>query len=39
LILTDSIDATITYDTRAGLTADADNFSASSGSSYVLLNV
>jgi hypothetical protein len=38
-VLTDSIADTITYDTRAGLTADADNYSASSGSAYVLLNV
>jgi hypothetical protein len=28
----------ITIDTRAGLTADVDNYSASSGYSYVIIN-
>jgi hypothetical protein len=37
--VTDSVANTITYDTRAGLTDDADNFSAASGSTYVLLNI
>lgn len=38
LVITDSVAGTIEYDTRAGLTADSDNYSASSGTAYVLIN-
>ena len=38
LIVTDSIANTITYDTRAGLTVDSDNYVASAGAAYVLIN-
>ena len=38
LVLSDSVSGTITYDTRAGLTADSDNYAASSGTAYVLIN-
>jgi hypothetical protein len=37
--VTDSIAGTISYDTRAGLIADSDNFNASSGYSYTLINI
>ena len=39
VIICDTIDANIAFDTRAGLTSDADNFSASQGSSYILYNI
>jgi hypothetical protein len=38
-VVTDSVSDTISYDTRAGLTADSDNYSASSGAAYVLINI
>ena len=39
LVVSDSVAGTIAYDTRAGLTADSDNFAASSGSAYILINL
>lgn len=39
VVVCDTINPNITFDTRAGLTADSDNFSASAGSSYILYNV
>ena len=38
LIVTDSIANTLTYDTRSGLTVDSDNYVASAGAAYVLIN-
>jgi hypothetical protein len=38
LVITDSISGTITYDTSARSAVDSDNFSASNGSAYVLIN-
>jgi hypothetical protein len=38
-VVSDSVAGTITYDTRAGLTADSDNFAASSGAAYILINL
>jgi hypothetical protein len=39
VIICDTIDANIAFDTRAGLTDDSDNFAASQGSSYILYNI
>lgn len=39
IVVTDSVANTINYDTRAGLTDGSDNFSASNGAAYVLLNI
>lgn len=39
VVVCDTISNTIAFDTRAGLTADADNFAASAGSSYIIYNI
>ena len=39
VVVCDTIANTIVFDTRSGLTTEADNFSASTGSSYILYNV
>jgi hypothetical protein len=39
IVITDSAANTIQYDVRSGLTAEADTFSASNGSVYILLNI
>ena len=39
VIVCDTLDTNIAFDTSAGLTSDADNFSASQGSSYILYNI
>jgi hypothetical protein len=38
LVITDSVSGTITYNTSARSATDLDNFSASNGSAYVLIN-
>jgi hypothetical protein len=38
LVITDSVSGTITYDTSTRTGADTDNFSASNGSAYILVN-
>jgi hypothetical protein len=38
LVITDSVSGTIAYDTSARSAANSDNFSASNGSAYVLIN-
>lgn len=38
LVIADSVAGTITYDARAGLTADVDSYAASAGTAYVLIN-
>lgn len=38
LVITDSVSGTITYDTSARTALDTDNFSATNGSAYVLIN-
>ena len=38
LLVTDSVAGTISYDTRGGLLQDSDNFSASDGYVYILIN-
>jgi hypothetical protein len=38
LVITDSVSGTITYNTSARSSTDLDNFSASNGSAYVIIN-
>lgn len=38
IIITDSTPSGVSYDTRSGLTADSDTYSASSGYTYIVLN-
>jgi hypothetical protein len=38
VVVCDTIDPNVLFDVRAGLTADSDNYSASSGSSYIIYN-
>jgi hypothetical protein len=38
-MITESTPASLTYDVRAGTTADSDTFTASNGSVYTILNV